>query len=70
MLIRIKQIVDHPDPAKQREDVLINTDSILFVYDRVMDYPRSCIVFAPGIHIDVPYSPRDLAEIIRRPDDE
>jgi hypothetical protein len=70
MFIRMQCVVDHPDPRKQRDSILVNTDSILFVYDRPADYPLSCIVFAPGVTVDVPYSTVEIAEMIRRPDDE
>ena len=64
MFIKLQTVVDHPDPAKQRGTMLVNTDSILFITDIPADYPLSRIVFGPGLHQEVPYTSDGVHQMI------
>lgn len=70
MFLRMQTVVDHPNPTKQRGSILVNTDAILFVADIPADYPLARIVFQPGVYEVVPYSTAEIAEMIRRPNEE
>jgi len=68
MFIRLQTVADHPDPAKQRGTMLVNTDAILCIIDIPADYPLSRIVFGPSLHQEVPYTSDEIHQMIDEQD--